>query len=94
MLKTDKAMYLVETKEDYDRLMIELEKLDCNWYMTLEKPTSKNHWKHFGNSTVIYLENRNLVYGHKLHTTKPWYKNYSFIQYKHTGECINLEKTV
>lgn len=30
MLKTDKALYLVETQEDYDSLMIELEKLGAN----------------------------------------------------------------
>lgn len=26
MLKTDKALYLVETQEDYNNLMVELEK--------------------------------------------------------------------
>jgi len=53
MLKTDKALYLVETQEDYDSLMIELEKQGCAWGATYNKPTTKNCWSNCKEKTVI-----------------------------------------
>lgn len=48
-------LYHVETQEDYDALMIELEKKGCLWNVE-EKPTKCNCWHMFKEDTVIAIE--------------------------------------
>lgn len=48
-------LYHVETQEDYNALMIELEKKGCLWNVE-EKPTKCNCWHMFKEDTVIAIE--------------------------------------
>ncbi|EKA2549978.1 DUF3310 domain-containing protein [Listeria monocytogenes] len=45
--------YHVETQEDYDALMVELEKEGCKWSYTGNKPTKDDYWYFFKGETVI-----------------------------------------
>lgn len=47
-------IYHTETQEDYDDLMIKLEKEGCMW-ASGDKPTSKDYWNDNEEDTVIYL---------------------------------------
>jgi len=53
-------IYHVETQEDYDDLMIELEKQGYVWFSG-SYPTSVNYWISSREETVIYL-NENAFY--------------------------------
>ncbi|ECJ9746337.1 DUF3310 domain-containing protein [Listeria monocytogenes] len=48
-------LYHTETQEDYNALMIELEKKGCLWIVE-EKPTKCNCWYMFKEDTVIAIE--------------------------------------
>lgn len=61
MLKTDKALYLVETQEDYDNLMVELDKLGVVW-QDGKRPTTFNRWGTFKEKTVIRVCNNKISY--------------------------------
>ncbi|PWS22736.1 hypothetical protein DKP78_16815, partial [Enterococcus faecium] len=47
------TLYHVETEEDYDALMLELEEEGCVWGYTGNKPTKDGHWYIFKGDTVI-----------------------------------------
>ncbi|ECB9434573.1 DUF3310 domain-containing protein [Listeria monocytogenes] len=48
-------LYHTETQEDYDALMVELEKEGCLW-VAKEKPTEYNCWDIFKKNTVVTKE--------------------------------------
>lgn len=47
------TLYHVETQEDYNALMVELEEEGCEWSYTGNKPTKDGHWHFFKGDTVI-----------------------------------------
>lgn len=53
-MKKELKIYHVETQEDYDDLMINLENEGCMW-VGRDKPTDMNFWYEFEEETVIYL---------------------------------------
>ncbi|HAA5817639.1 TPA_asm: hypothetical protein GF958_14700 [Listeria monocytogenes] len=59
------TLYHVETQEDYDALMVELEEEGCVW-ASGTKPTHDNNWIDLKKDTVIErsIQNR-LTYAHK-----------------------------
>lgn len=71
--KEDKQMklYHTETQEDYDTLMVELEKEGCMW-ASGTKPTHENNWINFKRDTVIESSTQNrLTYAHKYYFENP-----------------------
>ena len=50
-------IYHTATQEDYNALMIELEKDGCYWGSTKKPPTEINVWFVNNESTVIFLKN-------------------------------------
>ncbi|MBC2040766.1 DUF3310 domain-containing protein [Listeria marthii] len=69
-------LYHVETQEDYDALMVELEKEGCVWEDDT-KPThnknNNNNWNDFKRDTVIKRSNQNrLVYMDKDYYENPY----------------------
>lgn len=75
--------FLVETKEAYDVLMDELNKLGYVWYTGKECKTL-DYWNEHGSKTIIYVGNtKRLMYG-----------NYTSIhKYKEYGEPIEFKKS-
>ncbi|EOV6272739.1 DUF3310 domain-containing protein [Listeria monocytogenes] len=64
-------LYHVETQEDYDALMVELEKEGCRW-ASETKPTNENNWIDFKRDTVIERSAQNrLTYAHKYYFENP-----------------------
>lgn len=58
---TMKAIH-VKTQTDYENLMKELEKLNYRW--TMDKATSRTHFKNYKEDTIIYCyEKKYLSYG-------------------------------
>ncbi|EAE7494739.1 DUF3310 domain-containing protein [Listeria monocytogenes] len=64
-------LYHTETQEDYDTLMVELEKEGCMW-ASGTKPTHENNWIDFKRDTVIERSAQNrLTYAHKYYFENP-----------------------
>ncbi|HCW3285190.1 TPA: DUF3310 domain-containing protein [Listeria monocytogenes] len=64
-------LYHTETQEDYDTLMVELEKEGCMW-ASETKPTNENNWIDFKRDTVIERSTQNrLTYAHKYYFENP-----------------------
>lgn len=69
-------LYHVETQEDYDALMVNLEEEGCEWSSTGNKPTKDGHWYIFKGDTVIekyyiYLEFASKGYCERIYTDTP-----------------------
>ncbi|EDN7878481.1 TPA: DUF3310 domain-containing protein [Listeria monocytogenes] len=65
-------LYHTETQEDYNALMIELEKEGCVWENDTE-PTHDNNWNDFKRDTVIKISNQNrLTYAYKDYFENPY----------------------
>ncbi|EKS8446314.1 DUF3310 domain-containing protein [Listeria monocytogenes] len=65
-------LYHTETQEDYNALMVELEKEGCVWENDTE-PTHDNNWNDFKRDTVIKISNQNrLTYAYKDYFENPY----------------------
>lgn len=77
-------IYHVETKEDYDALMIELEENGCEWNSGA-KPRNYNGFKRYGKDTYIYDE-----YGVISLSSGEYFKKYhsdeTLVEYKAKGD--------
>ena len=83
-------IYHVETKEDYDALMIELEENGCEWNSGA-KPRNYNGFKRYGKDTYIYDE-----YGVISLSSGEYFKKYrsdeTLVEYKTKGENMTQEE--
>lgn len=60
-LNTKDAVYHTATQADYDDLMIELEKLGCEW-LNGRKPTKYNKFHVHKEKTCVHIEDKELFY--------------------------------
>lgn len=84
-------IYHVETQEDYDDLMIKLEKQGYRW-LSGDKPTSKDYWDESERETIVYLndiEEYKMAYGFLSAAINKYY-NRHIIKYK-AGDTLELE---
>lgn len=81
MLKTDKALYLVETQEDYDSLMVELDKLEVVW-PDGRRPTTAHYWEKRREKTIVRVYDNTIVYGNMNFYLKPCYRKHHFEVYR------------
>lgn len=84
------TIYHVETQEDYNALMIELENKGCMWHE--EKPTAKNHWLKNEEKTYVMEENGYLTYGCMELSYRELYSKEPFIDYKAKGEKMTQQE--
>ncbi|EAC4840304.1 DUF3310 domain-containing protein [Listeria monocytogenes] len=80
-------LYHTETQEDYDALMVELEKEGCMW-ADETKPTHNNNWVEFKRDTVIErsIQDR-LAYMEKAYFENP-YSTIPIKKYKATQDEV------
>ena len=83
-------IYHVETQQDYDALMSELEEKGYEWHSGY-KPTYSNYWSEDKEDTCIEISGKKLTFG-----TIKWYKkkhsNIPIIEYKAKGEDMTQEE--
>ena len=77
-------IYHVETQQDYDALMIELEEKGHKW-LSGRKPTSKNYWKSYKENTCIVISGKVITFG-DIKQCKKQYPYIPIIEYKSKGE--------
>ena len=87
------TIYHVETQEDYDALMIELEKEDCKWNLG-EKPTDFDNWFMFKEKTYVMEENKILTCGDIEESYLNSYSEHPLIKYKANKNDFIKELTV
>ena len=73
-------VYHVETKEDYDALMIELEEKGCKW-LSGHKPTSKNYWIVYKEKSCINISSKYITFMN-IEQSKKKHPNIPIIEYK------------
>ncbi|RQW65876.1 DUF3310 domain-containing protein [Listeria sp. SHR_NRA_18] len=76
-------IYHTETQEDYDALMVELEKEGVTWAFAGDKPTASNLWDIYGNETCIKKEGNKITYA-----TCSYFNAYKIIKYK-ANDTVN-----
>lgn len=84
-------IYHVETQEDYDDLMVELEKQGYKW-ISGNKPTSEECWDERKRETIIYLNEggyRAITRGF-IRNAKTHYPNINIIKHK-AGDALESE---
>lgn len=84
------TVYHVETQEDYDELMIELEEKGCEW-RCVEKPTKLDKFKIYGKDTYIY-EEYGIISLSDGYYSKVYRNNETLIEYKAKGENMTQEE--
>lgn len=83
-------IYHVETQQDYDALMIELEEKGCEW-RCVEKPTKLDKFKIYGKDTYIY-EEYGIISLSDGYYSKVYRSNETLIEYKAKGEDMTQEE--
>ena len=83
-------IYHVETQEDYDALMSELEDKGCKW-LSGYKLTSKKYWKSYKENTCIVISAKDVVFM-DIEQSKNKYPNIPIIEYKSKGENMAEEE--
>lgn len=73
-------IYHTRTQEDYDNLMVELEKQGFNW-LNGKKPTYYRYWKEDKENTCIEIAGKEITFG-SLNYYKEEYPNIPIIEYK------------
>ena len=84
------TVYHVETQQDYDALMIELEEKGCEW-RCVEKPTKLDKFKIYGKDTYIY-EEYGIISLSDGYYSKVYRNNETLIEYKVKGESMTQEE--
>ena len=87
-------IYHTATQEDYNALMIELEKDGCYWGSSKRPPTEINTWIVNNESTVIFLKNNFELTYSNISYSKERYPNTTLEMeiYKAKGEnMLNVE---
>ena len=84
-------VYHVETQEDYDELMIELEEKCCKWESG-DNPTAFDSWYNYKEKTYVKEENKELTYGNVKIGYVNLYSEYPLIKYKAKGENMTQEE--
>lgn len=74
-------IYHVETQEDYDALMVELEEQGVLWDSGV-KPTSLNHWIDYKEDTTVHLEDEKVITYASLGFVEGVYPNTPIQKYK------------
>ena len=77
-------VYHVETQQDYDALMIELEDKGCKW-LSRREPTEKNYWEQNKESSCINILDKDIGFIN-IEQSKKQYPNIPIIEYKAKGE--------
>ena len=83
------TIYHVETQEDYDALMIEIEEKGYKW-LSGHKPTSKNYWEQVKENTCIKISGEGITF-RDIEQCKKQYPNILIIEYKAKGENMEEE---
>ena len=86
------TVYHVETQQDYDALMSELEEKGCEW-RCVEKPTKLDKFKIYGKDTYIYEEHDEISIS-SAEYFKKYHSDETLIEYKVRGEKIEKNKNV
>ena len=83
-------IYRTRTQEDYNSLMIELEKQGYKW-LSGHKPTSKNYWSEDKEDTCIVISGKNITFD-SIEWHKKKYPDISIIEYRadKQGETDNF----
>ena len=86
------AIYHTATQEDYNSLMVELEKQGYKWRSGY-KPTSKNYWEQEKENTCITISGKDITFD-SIEWHKKEYPDPSIIEYKagKQGETENFIK--
>lgn len=93
MIKTDKVIYRVRTREEYDWLMekLEADEDEVSWF-TGSLPTKLNVWRNYLSKTCINRDGKKLSYASfDFYKNEPDYKDYEFIDV--SGLMENEEET-
>ena len=83
-------IYHVETQQDYDALMIELEEKGCEWRCGVN-PTQLDKFKIYGKDTYIY-EEYDIISLSDGYYSKVYRSNETLIEYKAKGENMTQEE--
>ena len=85
-------IYHTETQQDYNSLMVELEKQGYKW-LSGYKPTSKNYWNEDKENTCITISGKDITFD-SIEWHKKEYPDPSIIEYKagKQGETENFIK--
>lgn len=76
-------IYHTETQEDYDALMVELEKEGVVWSFVGDKPTASDLWGIHGNETCVKKEGNEITY-----SNCSYFNGYKIIKYK-ANDTVN-----
>ena len=74
------TIYHTETQEDYNSLMVELEKQGYKW-LSGHEPTSKNYWSEDKEDTCIAISGKDITFD-SIEWRKKKYPNSPIIEYK------------
>lgn len=88
----DMKIYHVETQQDYDALMSELEEKGFKW-RNGEKPTQLDKFKYHGKDTYVYEEYGEITIS-GVECFKKYHGDKTFIEYKARGEKMEKNKNV
>ena len=58
-------IYHTETQEDYDALMVELEKQGCKWFSGRKPIEATTHWKIYSSETGVKIDKKVISYNEK-----------------------------
>lgn len=84
------TVYHVETQQDYDALMSELEEKWYSW-VTGQKPTYFRYWEKYGVNTCIEIVGKEITFG-PIEWYKKEYPDTPIIKYKAKGENMTEEE--
>ncbi|KGL46230.1 hypothetical protein EP56_02170 [Listeriaceae bacterium FSL A5-0209] len=76
-------IYHTETQEDYDALMVKLEKEGVTWANSGSKPTAFNMWNVHGDKTCVKKEGNEITYANCI-----YYSDYKIEKYK-ANDIVN-----
>ena len=83
------AIYHTATQEDYNSLMVELEKQGYKWRSGY-KPTSKNYWEQEKENSCIIISSKYITFMN-IEQSKKQHPNIPIIEYKSKGEKMAEE---
>lgn len=84
------TIYHVETQEDYNALMVELEVKGYKW-LSGHEPTAFNYWEQNKESSCIIISNKYITFMN-VEQSKKQHPNIPIIEYKPKGENMTQEE--